>query len=146
MPYGYNVLEGIFDLAGTSGGGGEGNFSGRVTTTDDTPTLLAYGPMNLYPATYLIKVDILLYDVTDNIGVTSTIVSGFRTVSASDAPIPLTNEDFIDLYDPGNPDEDVQLAVGIDVDGFTDEFQIIVTGDVGKTIHWKAVGVYLYVN
>lgn len=112
-------------------------FGGMVTTTDDTPTLIASCPLDQAFSTYQLTIKFAIYNETDALGITSTIVNAFRTTNSGGTIVAIPNPDYTD--------SDEAFDVSIDVNSAPNVAEVIVTGIAGKTIRWKCLGTYLYV-
>lgn len=116
-------------------------FHGSGTTTDATPTTIATCPMSTNPATFQFEINLVAYDVTDNSSLTDKTVISFRTTGG--VPVLLDEENHITQEDAGAL---FPVTSQIDYNGTSTNFNVIVTGAVGKTIKWLCHGTYTVVS
>lgn len=109
-------------------------FSGSVTTTDETPTVICTCPSALSSAVYSYLVTTAVINLTDNTGASQTATVAFRKTGAATAVV-LNTTDFLTL-------EDSSFVGSIDYSQ-TNVLTITVTGVAGKTMHWTTVGTYI---
>ncbi len=128
-PNNFNVVSGAVSIKQT--------FAGSLTTTNATPQTLVTVPMALNPAVYLFQLQIVAIDLTDVLGAAWQASCAFRTNGVS--PIILGSEDVIIQDDPS-------FIGNINLNGTSTAFNVIVTGQAGKTYDWVCTGSYILVT
>lgn len=112
--------------------------SGNVTTSNATPTILTTFALGATPAVYNFDIQVVGYDVTDNLGVGYFISGSVRTTGAAavlvGTPDKITNEEV------GTTGCDANLTVS------GNNAVVQVTGLAAKTIDWKALSEYIFVS
>jgi hypothetical protein len=113
--------------------------TGTATTTDNvTPQTLSSFSLGLTPATFLLEIRIVAYNVTDSLSAGYTSTSTIRTTGAAGTEIDAA---------PGIISEEGAMSgviVQNQIVGNTVEIE--VTGLAGKTINWKALTTYIEVT
>lgn len=113
--------------------------TGTVTTTDGvTPQILTTFNLGGTPATYLLEIRIIAYNVTDALSAGYTSTSTIRTTGASATEI---------SANPGIISEETTMTgvvVQNQISG--NSVQTLVTGLSGKTIDWLALTTYIMVT
>lgn len=113
--------------------------TGTATTTDNiTPQTLTTFSLGATPATYLLEIRIIAYNVTDALSAGYTSTSTIRTTGVSGSEI---------SANPGIVSEEgtmTGVVVQNQISG--NNVETIVTGLSGKTIHWKALTTYIEVT
>jgi hypothetical protein len=112
-----------------------------VTTTDATPTTIATCPMSTNPAVFRFTVELVAYDVTDNSGFTT--ISSLSFLTNGGVPTLLIPEDHVTQESAGNT---FPASTSVNLQGTSTNFNVIVTGAVGKTINWLCHGTYTMVS
>lgn len=113
--------------------------TGTATTTDNiTPQTLSSFSLGAIPATYLLEIRIIAYNITDALSAGYTSTSTIRTTGASGTEIDAA---------PGIISEEGAMS-GVIVQNqiVGNSLEIEVTGLAGKTINWKSLTTYIKVT
>lgn len=113
--------------------------TGTATTTDAvTPQTLSSFNLGATPATYLLEIRIIAYNVTDTRSAGYTSTSVIRTTGAAGSEI---------NANPGIISEEGTMSGVVVQNQITgNTVEIIVTGLAGKTIQWRALTTYIEVT
>lgn len=112
---------------------------GTATTTDAvTPVVLTSFALGATPATYLLEIRIIAYNVTDALSAGYTSTSTIRTTGAAATEI---------SANPGIISEESTMT-GVTVSNFIvgNTVETEVQGLAGKTINWRALTTYILVS
>ncbi len=113
--------------------------TGSATTTDAlTPQTIYSFSLGATPATYLFDIQIIAFNVTDSLSAGYTSTSTIRTTGAASSEI---------SADPGIISEEgtmTGVVVQNQING--NSIEVVVTGLLGKTIHWEALTTYIKVS
>lgn len=113
--------------------------SGTATTTDAvTPVVLTSFALGATPATYLLEIRVIAYNVTDALSAGYTSTSVIRTTGAAASEI---------SANPGVIEEEGSMS-GVTVSNFIvgNTVETEVMGLAGKTIDWRALTTYIMVT
>ena len=113
--------------------------TGAATTTDGvTPQTVYSFPLGGAPATYLLEVRIVGFNVTDNLSAGYTSYRVLRTTGAAATEINAT---------PGIISEETTMTGVLVVNGVSvNDATLTVTGLAGKVINWIALTTYIMVT
>lgn len=112
---------------------------GTAQTTDAaTPKILTSFALGAIPATYLLEIRIIAYNVTDALSAGYTSTSVIRTTGGAGSEI---------TANPGIVGEEGAMT-GVTVSNFIvgNTVETVVQGLVGKTINWRALTTYTMVT
>lgn len=113
--------------------------TGTATTTDDaTPQILTSFSLGATPATFLVELRIVAYNVTDSLSAGYTSTSTIRTTGAAGSEIDAS---------PGIiAEEGAMSGVIVQNQIVGNTIETVVTGLAGKIIHWRALHTYIIVS
>jgi hypothetical protein len=113
--------------------------TGSATTTDgSTPVIVYTFPLGATPGVYQFTINVVGFDLTDNIGAAFTSFRGVRTTGAAGVLINANT---------AAEGEEGAMTVAEVVNGISGNNLILtVTGLAGKTIHWQALTTYVFVS
>ncbi len=114
--------------------------TGTATTTDAaTPVVLTSFILPIIPATYILDIRIIAYDITDNLSAGYSSESVIRSSTIPPAVEISSN--------PGIIAEEGAMT-GVTVSNFVtgNTVETVVQGLLGKMIHWRALTTYILVS
>lgn len=147
-----NVLNVVTPGSGTSGitTTGAGNtvtisltnrVSGTVTTNDGAAHTAITLALGATPGVYTFELRIAGFDAINNVGVGYTLVTAVRTTGAAAVAIVLAGSQTLDEFE-----EAALTSADVYVDVAGNNALVQVVGVAGRTIKWRAEGVYTFVS